>query len=55
MSSRRGTSKGEEKALASKLFGNLGEAPLVADDEGADDGLFGKTPAAPGGDGARPR
>ena len=50
MSSRRGTSKGEEKALASKLFGNLGEAPLVADDEGADDGLFGKTPAAPGGE-----
>ena len=50
MSSRRGTSKGEEKALASKLFGNLGEAPLVADDDGADDGLFGKTPAAPGGE-----
>jgi U3 small nucleolar RNA-associated protein 18 len=50
MSSRRGTSKGEEKALASKLFGNLGEAPLVADDDGADDGLFGKTPAASGGE-----
>ena len=50
MSSRLGTSKGEEKALASKLFGNLGEAPLVADDDGADDGLFGKTPAAPGGE-----
>ena len=50
MSSRRGTSKGEEKALASKLFGNLGEAPLVANDDGADDGLFGKTPAASGGE-----
>jgi U3 small nucleolar RNA-associated protein 18 len=46
MSSRRGASKGEEKALASKLFGNLGETPLVADDDGVDDGLFGKTPAA---------
>lgn len=43
MSSRRGTSKGEERALASKLFGNLGGQSLVAGEDADDGGLFGKT------------
>ena len=42
MSSRRGASKGEERALASKLFGNLGTVSLVADGAVDDGGLFGK-------------